>query len=928
MKQLKSIAIPDARRSSSPTRPSKRCSFELASRLALFLLFAAPFVGRCDETCANCGVPIDVTGQFEHFKAKAGTKVQGAAPGDESAFREEIWGRSFAISVPHLPAGKYTVIIGEAELYFNQTGQRVFDIKSGDAAIASNLDIFAAAGGAGKALYLTNEIDHPDDSLRGPLTVTFTARENNAKFNTFEIRNAAGATVVSTKAADLSDPLSAAAKKIPVVNGPEIWRDSSQPVEARVRDLISRMSLAEKVQQIRNTTPAIPRLGVPAYDFWSEALHGVARNGIATVFPQAIGMAATWDTPLIHEEGEIIATEGRAKFNEYTRTHNGDSKTYTGLTFWSPNINIFRDPRWGRGQETYGEDTFLTGTIGVAFIRGVQGDDPHYLKAMACAKHFAVHSGPEPERHTINVDPPERDFYETYLPHFEMAVREGHVGGFMGAYNSVYGRPACANPLLLTDMLREKWGFDGYIVSDCGAIRDIDAHHKFVATPEEAAAVAVKAGCDICCGGDYNALLKSVHDGLVTEKQIDGALTYALDARFRLGLFDPPDKVPFSKISMAENDTPQHQETALQAARESIVLLKNDGLLPLNRANIKRIAVIGANANSVPMLLGNYNGAPSHPITILDGIKSLAGSNIEVTYETGCPLVVRKDGSDAPPEKMRDDALAAAKAADVVIYAGGISPALEGEEFGGANPYDGFNGGDRTRIELPPVQEDFLKALEATGKPVVFVNCSGSAIAMPWAAEHLPAIVQAWYPGEEGGRAVAEVLFGDQNPAGRLPITFYRSTADLPDFEDYSMSNRTYRYFTGKPLFAFGHGLSYTKFDYQKATLSGSSFNPHDTVQLTFTIKNTGARDGDEVAQAYFRHVHSAVPQPKLALCGFTRVHLAKGEEKEVAIRIPAERFRYWDTNKKHYTVEAGNYEFLIGAASDDIRLRKAFEIH
>jgi beta-glucosidase len=886
-----------------------------------------PFIGRAeDESCVACDVPVEISGQFSHIKIGDDQAIQGATGDDQKAFREEISGRNFAISVPHLPAAKYTVVIGEVETYFNETNQRVFDITSGDTTIVSNLDIFAAAGGAKNVLYLTNEIEHLDDSLHGPLTITFTAQKNKAKFNTFEIRDAAGATLVATKAADLADPFAAAASKLPVVNGPEIWRDSSQPMDARVNNLISRLSLAEKVQQLRNDTPAIPRLEIPSYNFWNEGLHGVARAGIATVFPQAIGMAATWDVPLIHNEGDVISTEGRAKHNEYVQTHNGDSAGYYGLTFWSPNINIFRDPRWGRGQETYGEDTFLTGTIGVAFIRGLQGDDPNYVKVMACAKHFVVHSGPESTRHRFDSEPPERDFYETYLPHFEMAVREGHVGGFMGAYNSIYGTPACASSFLLTDLLRQQWGFDGYIVSDCGAINDIHASHKFVATPEEAAADAVKAGCDICCGGDYNALLKAVQKGLITETEIDGALTYALKARFRLGLFDPADKVPFSKISISENDTPEHQDLALKAARESIVLLKNDNLLPLDRTKIKRIAIIGANADSVPLLLGNYNGEPSHPITILDGIKSVAGTNVEVIYEPGCPLVVKK----ADMDKIRNDSFAraidAAQSADAVIYVGGINSRLEGEE-GDATSDEGFFKGDRTRIELPTVQEELIQALQATGKPVVFVNCSGSAMAMPWEAEHLPAILQAWYPGEAGGRAVAEILFGDVNPAGRLPVTFYRSTEDLPAFEDYSMSNRTYRYFSGQPLFAFGHGLSYTEFSYANAKLNNSNLKASDTVKLAFDLSNSGKFDGDEVAQVYFRHKHSAVPQPKLALCGFARIHLASGGTARVTIDIPTERFRYWDTIKKQYIVEPGDYELLVGAASDDIRLRVPLKI-
>ena len=440
---------------------------------------------------------------------------------NQSAFRQEVWGVYFSIAVAHLPAGKYTVVIGEVETYFQNPGQRVFNVACGNTVLATNFDIVATAGAIDKVCYLSGQVDHADDAVGGPLTIKFTGQVNNAKFNTLEIRDASGASLIFTTASEFANPFAAAATKIPVVTGPEIWKDPAQPLDARVHDLVSRMSLAEKVAQIRNGTPEIPRLGVPAYNFWNEALHGVARAGVATVFPQAIGLAATWDAPLVHSEADVISTEARAIDNDYRAHHNGDSKGYFGLTFWSPNINIFRDPRWGRGQETYGEDPFLTGTLGVQFIRGLQGDDPNYLKAMACAKHYAVHSGPESERHRFDVDPPERDFYETYLPHFEMAVREGHVGGVMGAYNSVYGKPACANPLLLTDLLRKQWGFDGYIVSDCGAIHDINANHKFVATAEEAAAAAVKAGCDICCGKDYNALVMAVQTNLISEPEVE-----------------------------------------------------------------------------------------------------------------------------------------------------------------------------------------------------------------------------------------------------------------------------------------------------------------------------------------------------------------------------------------------------------------------
>jgi len=878
-----------------------------------------------EETCVACDRKVLVSGQFEHGRGHESLAIQGAPKRGEEAFREEIYGSNFIVSVPNLPAGKYTVLIGLAEIVFTNAGQRAFDITCGNQTLARNLDVFIAASGAGRVLLLTNRIDFPGDAAHGPFTLAFTGRTNTAKLNTFEFKDASGQSLISMQAADLINAEDTNALQAPVVAGPEIWKDAAQPTAARVDDLVQRLSLAEKVQQMRNAAPAIPRLGIPAYDYWSECLHGVARAGTATVFPQAIGMAAAWDVPLLHQAADVIATEARAKHNDYAVKHNGDSARYFGLTFWTPNINLFRDPRWGRGQETYGEDPFLTARLGVAFIRGLQGDDPKYVKAMACAKHYAVHSGPELERHRFDVAPSERDFYETYLPQFEAAVREGRVGAVMGAYNSVYGQPACASPLLLTDLLRKQWGFDGHVVSDCGAIYDIYANHKFTATPAEAAAAAVKAGDDLCCGTDYNSLVRAVKKGLISEKEIDTAVGRVLEARFRLGLFDPPGKVPYAQIPISQNDTPAHEALALKMARESIVLLKNDSLLPLDRAKIKRIAVIGTNASSVAVLLGNYNGTPARPMTILDGIKSVAGTNIQVIYEPACPLALRKDGTDKPNAQMWTKAIQTAWMSDVIIYVGGISPRLEGEEM--KVDYDGFSGGDRTQIELPAVQNELLKALQATGKPVVFVNCSGSAIAMPWEATNLPAILQVWYPGEQGGRAVADILFGDVNPSGRLPVTFYRATADLPAFDNYSMSNRTYRYFNGRADFAFGHGLSYTKFDYNSPKLNGTNFTANDTIKLTFSLLNAGAWDGDEVAQVYFRHVNSARPQAKLALCGFVRIHLQASQGDRFTMNIPAERFRCWDAAKKQYTVEPGNYELLVGAASDDIRLRLPLKI-
>jgi beta-glucosidase len=884
--------------------------------LAGWLMIPRAFGG--DETCVSCDRKVLVSGEFNHGRGHESLTIQGAPRRGEEAFREEIYGTNFTVSIPELPAGTYNVQLGFAEVDLLGPGQRAFDITCGEQGLATNLDLFTAAGGAGKVIFVTNQVEHPGDALRGPLTFTFAGRTNAAKLNTLTLSDASGQLIVFLNASDLVGADDAASFQPPVVTGPEIWKDASQPVAARVNDLVRRLSLPEKVLQMRNAAPAIPRLGVPAYDYWSECLHGVGRAGTATVFPQAIGLAATWDVPLLRQTADVIATEARAKHNEYAAAHNGNSARYYGLTFWTPNINIFRDPRWGRGQETYGEDPFLTARLGVAFIRGLQGDDPKYIKAMACAKHFAVHSGPEPERHRFDVAPSERDLYETYLPHFEAAVREGHVGAVMGAYNSVFGEPACSSSFLLTELLRKRWGFDGHVVSDCGAIYDIFANHKIVPSSAEASARAVKAGCDLCCGTDYNSLARAVTKDLISTNEIDVAVARLFDARFRLGLFDPASNVAFARISLTQNDTPEHEALALRAARESIVLLKNNGLLPLDRAKIKRIAVIGTNANSVGMLLGNYNGTPARPVTILEGIRRAAGTNVQVTYEPGPPLAIFKDGVDQPGAQSTMPGLEAAWSADVVIYVGGISPRLEGEEM--RVDYDGFAGGDRTRIELPAGQTEFLKSLQSAGKPVVFVNCSGSAMAMPWEARNLPAILQAWYPGEQGGRAVADVLFGDTNPAGRLPVTFYNATTDLPSFDNYSMSNRTYRYFNGTPLFAFGHGLSYTRFDYRNAALSSTSVRASDPIKISFSVANVGTRDGEEVPQVYFRHVKSAVPQANLALCSFGRIFVPKGKAVNVTMEIPVERFRHWDPAKKQYVVEPGEYEILLGAASNDIR--------
>jgi beta-glucosidase len=893
-----------------------------SSAIPLFagLLLSVSVTFAADEICASCGQQVSVSGSFTHYKDRPSVAIEGTLV-DPAAFREDVNGTNFTVTITHLPAGKYSITIGAAETVATGSGERLFDVTSGDNVFARNFDIFAAAGGARKVATINGTVEHEDDSLKGPLSITFVASNGTAKFNTLEVKNSDGVSVVSFSASELADVFSAAAARAPDVKESPIWRDPSHAIKERADDLIRRMSLAEKVAQLKNAAPAISRIGLPAYDYWNEALHGVANNGIATVFPEPVGAASSWNPGLFHQEGTVIGIEGRAKFNDYTTKHNGDSKWWYGLTFWTPNINIFRDPRWGRGQETYGEDPYLTSEIGIEFVKGIQGDDPKYMLAMACAKHYAVHSGPEPDRHRFDAQVSERDLFETYLPQFERVVREGKVAGVMGAYNAVNGVPCCASSFLLDDLLRKQWGFEGYVVSDCDAIHDIwgRQQHRYVNTPEEAAAAAVKAGCDLCCGGDYNALVRAVQQGLITEKEIDAALYHTLGTRFRLGMFDPADQVPFSKYTIKDNDTPDHRQVALAIARQSLVLLKNDGILPLDRSKIKRIAVIGPNGNSKSMLHGNYHGSASHPISIWDGIKQSAGTNIEVSFAQGSPITTNKataawSGQDntttRPLPELNAEALGLAANADLIIYVGGITPAQEGEMF------------DRDSIELPEVQEKLVQALQATGKPMVMVNCSGSAIALPWEDEHLPAILQAWYPGEEGGRAVGEVLFGDVNPSGHLPVTFYRATSDLPSFTDYSMTNRTYRYFKGKPLYAFGHGLSYTKFDFQSGKLNSEKIATDGTAKVAFRVKNSGKRDGDEVAQVYFRHVKSAVTQPQLALCGFTRVHLDHGESGKVTIEIPANRLRCWDTQKKQYVVEPGDYEILIGAASDDIRLK------
>ena len=802
--------------------------------------------------------------------------------------------------------------------------------------------------------------------------------------------------------------------------------------ERRAADIVSRMTLEEKVLQMQNTAPAIPRLGVPAYDWWNEALHGVARAGLATVFPQAIGLAATWDTDLMHRVADTISTEARAKYNEALR--NNDHSRYHGLTFWSPNINIFRDPRWGRGQETYGEDPYLTGRLAVAFIQGMQGNDPHYFKVISTAKHFAVHSGPESTRHQFDVRPSERDLDETYLAAFRAAIVEGKADSVMCAYNSLDGAPACANTDLLQKRLRGEWGFQGYVVSDCGAVSDIYHGHQYKATAGEASAAAVKAGTDLTCGTEYRSLVGAVAAGQISEAEIDQSLERLFVARFKLGMFDPPERVPFSTIPYSEVDSAAHRQIALEAARKSIVLLKNQNqTLPL-KSSVRKIAVIGPSADDPESLMGNYNGFSSKQVTPLEGMERQFGGQAQIRFALGAayttqsqapvpsdvltppsgtghgllaeyfdnadftsqPKLQRVEPRAYQPSGIADPAVAAAfpqrgysvrwtgalrtpvggdyvigprsggrstmhiflddkelaaeapapasaapapgnagpgrggapqlhaqleagrayhlrveyaapaaggsaqlmwlppaapllaeaveavKSADVTVAFVGLNPNLEGEEMPVSVP--GFAGGDRTDLNLPEPQEKLIEAAVATGKPVVVVLTSGSALAANFPAERAAAVLEAWYGGEEIGTAIAETLAGANNPSGRLPVTFYRSVEQLPPFDDYAMKGRTYRYFQGEPLWGFGFGLSYSKFQYSKLHATQDQRGAH----ISARVKNVSKREGDEVAQLYLSGAGGADDAVR-ELRGFERVHLRPGETRTVEFTIAPE---------------------------------------
>ena len=698
--------------------------------------------------------------------------------------------------------------------------------------------------------------------------------------------------------------------------------DTTLTFEQRAADLVSRMTLDEKISQMQNVAVAIPRLQIPVYDWWNECNHGVARNGFATVFPQVIGMAATWDPELIHQEAWVISIEARAKYSE--AISKDEHKRHQGLTFWAPNIYLVRDPRWGRGQETYGEDPFLTSRMGVAFVTGLQGDNPKYLQLVSTPKHYAVHSGPEPLRHGFNAEVTKRDLYDTYLPAFEACVREGRAYSVMGAYSALDGVPDCANSFLLTEVLRNKWGFKGYVVSDCGAIGDIVKGHKYAPSLPAAAALAVKAGCDLSCGrNQYAGLSEDLKRGLITEKEIDEAVTRLMLARFKLGMFDPAAAVPFSRIQISENDTEPHRQLARKVADESIVLLKNEkNTLPLTK-NLKSVAVIGKYADNIDVLVGNYNGTPSKPITILQGIKDRLGKDAAVSFVPGYNLP--EDSVKTDSAGMVTDAIALTRKSDVAIVVAGISPKLEGEQLKVKLP--GFEGGDRTSLDIPPDQEALIRSLHATGKKIILVLVGGSALAVNWEQEHLPAIVDAWYPGEEGGNAVADVLFGDYNPAGRLPVTFYRSVNDLPPFTDYNMEGRTYRYFRGKPLYPFGFGLNFTDFTYTSVIVSRKEVNAKDTIVVSVGVKNSGRMDGEEVVQLYARNLSAGKSEPEKSLKGFKRVAIRKGETSRVAIILPVSSLRTYDEKTDDYVVAPGRYELQVGSSSANVRQKTTISV-
>lgn len=697
-----------------------------------------------------------------------------------------------------------------------------------------------------------------------------------------------------------------------------LYKNQNLSFEKRAKDLVSKMTILEKVSQMTYNSAQVSRLGIPSYNWWNEALHGVARAGVATIFPQAIGMAATFDEHLLYQVADVISTEGRAKYQESQRK--GDHDIYKGLTFWSPNINIFRDPRWGRGHETYGEDPYLTGRLGVSFIKGLQGSDKKYLKVAACAKHFAVHSGPESERHSFNAVVSKKDLRETYLPAFKEAVREASVEAIMGAYNRTNGEPCCGSKVLLNDILRGEWKFDGHVTSDCWAIKDFHEGHRVTSNAVESVALAVNNGCDLNCGNMYLNLYLAYKEGLVTEETIDKSVIRLMTTRMRLGMFDDPSKVPYTSIPYEKNNCTEHRKLALEVSKKTMVLLKNAGnLLPLNKNKIDTIAVIGPNANSRDALIGNYYGTASKYVTVLEGIQEAVDPSTRVYYSEGCHLYRDKVEHLAIPEDRIAEAVSVAERSDIVVMCLGLDANIEGEEGDASNANA---GGDKRDLNLPGLQQKLLEEIYKTGKPIILVLLSGSSLAVSWADENVPVILQAWYPGAEGGKAIASLIFGDYSPSGKLPVTFYKSTEELPDFHDYAMKNRTYRYMENEALYPFGYGLSYTRFEYSDIIISKSELLSGETLKLKVKVKNVGNYESDETVQLYLKDVEASVDVPKYQLKGIKKITLKPNEEKQVCFELTPRLMAIID-NEGNCILEPGIFQVFIGGNQPDARSAK-----
>ena len=683
--------------------------------------------------------------------------------------------------------------------------------------------------------------------------------------------------------------------------------------EERARLIVSEMTLEEKVSQMLHYAPAIERLGVPAYNWWNEGLHGVARAGVATVFPQAVAMASSFDKELLHEVASVIADEGRAKHHEFARQDDRD--IYKGLTYWSPNINIFRDPRWGRGHETYGEDPYLTGELGLAFINGLQGDDPKYLKLAACAKHFAVHSGPENVRHSFDAQVSQKDLWETYLPAFEKAVKVGNVESVMGAYNRTNGEPCCGSLTLLQEILRDRWGFKGHVVSDCWAICDFHLHHKVTKTPQESAAMAVKNGSDLNCGKTYASLLSAIDQDLLQAEDIDRSCIRLFETRMRLGMFDNDQDVAYSQIPYEVNDQPKHHELAIDVARRSIVLLSNkDQCLPLDIDALKNIAVIGPNANDPVMVLGNYNGTPSRTVTPLQAIQDMAKGKARVYYAKGCEVIHDKTEHLATSHDRIAEAVSAALQSDVAIICVGLNSNYEGEEGDEGNAHA---GGDKVDLLLPGLQNELVEAVVGTGTKTILVNMTGSAMDLTWAHDHVDSIIQAWYPGAEGSEALAELIFGQSDFSARTPVTWVKSTDDLPDFLDYSMKNRTYRYIESVPMYPFGYGLSYNDYVYSDLKLNKETVTSGEAIEGSITVTNKSKMPGREVVQIYLTDIEASVDVPWHSLVAFDNVRLNAGESKTIKFTIGSRQMAIIN-NDGEEVLEAGEFIVYGGGQGPD----------